>query len=96
MAIVLALWNKKSQFPIDFVALEGFTDETDQYLQSLNNLTPIVHDVFLHLATNSILHFYLFSHIDHYLMEKDLKDFLISAGIRGLMTMLGFRKTTGS
>jgi hypothetical protein len=29
-------------------------------------------------------------------MEKDLKEFLISIGIRGFMTILGFRKTTGS
>jgi len=29
-------------------------------------------------------------------MEKDVKEFLLSVGVRGLMTMLGFRKTIGS
>jgi hypothetical protein len=29
-------------------------------------------------------------------MEKDIKEFLLTVGPRGLMTMLGFRKTTGS
>lgn len=28
IAIVLTLWNKKAQFPIDFTPIEGFTDET--------------------------------------------------------------------
>lgn len=29
-------------------------------------------------------------------MERDLKDFLMHAGLRGIMTMCGIRKTTGS
>ena len=29
-------------------------------------------------------------------MEKDLKELLLHLGIRGLMTMLGMRKTVGS
>ena len=29
-------------------------------------------------------------------MEKDLKELLLQLGIRGLMTMLGIRKTVGS
>jgi hypothetical protein len=29
-------------------------------------------------------------------MEKDLKEVLLTIGIRGVMTILGFRKTTGS
>jgi hypothetical protein len=29
-------------------------------------------------------------------MEKDIRDFMIVIGIRGMMSMLGFRKTTGS
>lgn len=35
-------------------------------------------------------------YLDQYLMEKELKDVLIFLGARGIMTMLGFRKTTGS
>lgn len=34
--------------------------------------------------------------VDIYMMDKDVKDFLVQAGIRGIMTILGFRKTTGS
>lgn len=35
-------------------------------------------------------------YVDFYLMEKDLKELLLQLGIRGLMTMLGMRKTVGS
>ena len=53
LTVVLTLWNKKAQFPITFASLDGFTDETLLQIESLNKLTPLVHDVFLHLATNS-------------------------------------------
>ena len=35
-------------------------------------------------------------YVDLYLMQKDLKELLLQLGIRGLMTMLGMRKTVGS
>lgn len=47
------------------------------------------------MSTGSKLMFILIK-IDYFLMEKDIREFLIVMGIRGIMTMLGFRKTTGS
>jgi hypothetical protein len=29
-------------------------------------------------------------------MDKDIKELMLSFGVRGIMTLLGFRKTTGS
>jgi hypothetical protein len=61
----------------------------------LNQRTPIIHDIFMHLSTNSKDSFVIII-LDFYLMEKDLKELLISLGERGFMTTLGFRKTVGS
>jgi len=30
------------------------------------------------------------------MLERELKDFMMLVGTRGFMTMIGFRKTTGS
>jgi hypothetical protein len=47
VAIVLALWDKRAQFPVRFARLEGFTDETKNYIDTkMNNNTPLVHDIF--------------------------------------------------
>lgn len=53
VTIVLTLWNKKAQFPIEFLSIDGFTDETSLIIESLQKLTPLVHDVFLHRSTGS-------------------------------------------
>jgi hypothetical protein len=85
-----------ARFPVQFLLLDGFTDDTAHFVDHILALaTPLVHDVFQHLSTNSkfITHF---SILDLYLMERDLKELLIQLGMRGLMTMIGFRKTTGS
>ena len=98
---MLALWNKCASFPVKFKRLEGFTDESRQFIeQQLLPMTPLVHDIFQHLYTNSmtnlILNFLIKISIDLYLMEKEIRDLFLSIGIRGFMTMLGFRKTVGS
>jgi hypothetical protein len=49
----MSLWNKKAQFPVSYVALEGFTDDTNTYAECLQTVTPLIHDVFLHLSTGS-------------------------------------------
>lgn len=47
VSVVLSLWNKSAQFPIKFKKLEGFTDESRQYIdQQLQQMTPLVHDIF--------------------------------------------------
>jgi hypothetical protein len=93
---VVTLWNKKAAFPVSFVKIEGFTDETAGYCDQLNYFTPVVHDIFFHLSTNSTSILVIMFLLDFYLMEKDLKELLLGLGPRGFMTMLGFRKTTGS
>jgi hypothetical protein len=48
------------------------------------------------MTTNSIAIKFIDQNLDLFLMEKELKDFFISCGMRGVMAIMGFRKTTGS
>ena len=81
---VLQLWGKRKQFPVQFHPLAGFTDETAEFIEQLNKLTPLLADVLALVAENGPCLF------------RDLKDFLMLLEMRGVMTCLGFRKTTGS
>ena len=40
--IVLHVWNKVGFFPVNFVKMQGFTDDTDACVQHLNSMTHLV------------------------------------------------------
>ena len=50
---MLTRWNLKAAFPVKFIKIEGFNDETTQFTDYLNQYTPMIHDIFQHLLTNS-------------------------------------------
>jgi hypothetical protein len=51
MAIVLTLWNLKAGFPVQFLKLQGFNEDTELYIAELNKMTPLIHDMFNHIHT---------------------------------------------
>lgn len=66
--------------------MQGFTDETDSCVQQLNSLTHLVHIVF-----NS----FKYSNVPSMTITP-IVDLLQALEARGVMTMIGFRKTQGS
>lgn len=84
--MVLHVWNKTGFFPIAIVPMQGFTDMTAEILDSLNQLTPLVIALFTQLKQCSVPQ----------LIENSVRSVLIELGPRGILTMLGFRKTAGS
>lgn len=40
--IVMHVWNKEGYFPVNFVQMQGFTDETETCVQHLNSVTHLV------------------------------------------------------
>lgn len=84
--MVLHLWNRYGHFPVSFVKMQGFTDETDSCVQQLNSLTHLVHIVFNSFKYSSVPSMTI----------APIVDLLLALESRGIMTMLGFRKTQGS
>ena len=84
MAYIISGWNSCSEFPVNFHFMEGFNESTDQVVKALNQLTPQVHDLFLYL------------HARGEGVKESCTQLLCKVGMRGIMVMLGLRKTTGS
>jgi len=53
--VVLSLWKKEEQFPIRFKTLECFKehDESEQMVESLHKLTPLINDIFEEINAGS-------------------------------------------
>lgn len=81
------IWNKVGYFPVSFVEMQGFTDETETCVQHLNSMTHLIFQLFETLAQESEV---------EQLILTLVKDLLLNVGPRGILTMLGHRKTAGS
>ena len=83
---MLHLWHKMQLFPVNFVRMQGFKDETDSSVYYLNTLTHLVVQVFDTLRHSNVpqLHFAV------------VRDLLMNMEPRGIYTLLGMRKTAGS
>lgn len=67
--------------------MQGFTDETETSVSHLNSMTHLVFQLFETLELGEA---------NNQLLLTLVKDFLLNVGPRGILTMLGFRKTAGS
>jgi hypothetical protein len=89
VSIVLNLWNTKNCFPIKFEPLymgQSVKDETYEHIESLSeNQTSIVKQIFENLNILNLKQ-----------AESNIIKLLFQIGIKGVLTMLGFRKTIGS
>ena len=74
-------------FPVNFVQMQGFTDETETCVQHLNSITHLVFQLFETLQQE---------HVGDDLLLTLVKELFLNMRPRGLLTMLGFRKTPGS
>ena len=72
--------------------MQGFTDETDGQVQHLNSITHLVFQLFETLQNCNGEE----AHEELLLVTTLVKDFLLNVGPRGVLTMLGQRKTPGS
>ena len=67
--------------------MQGFTDDTETCVQHLNSMTHLIFQLFEQLAN--------INDVDQLLLTL-VKDLLLNVGARGILTMLGHRKTAGS
>lgn len=44
--IVMHIWNKVQFYPVNFVQMQGFTDETETSVSHLNSMTHLVFQLF--------------------------------------------------
>ena len=77
---MLHVWNKEGFFPVTFVQMQGFTDETETCVQHLNSMTHLIFQLFETLVQNN--------DVDQLLLTL-VKDLLLNVGARGILTMLG-------
>jgi hypothetical protein len=92
LCIVMEIWHQKARFPIKFLEVDSLMDHdnTYHYLQSLDKLTPIIHDIFSEISgTNE-------SKKSPRALQKDICEFLCLLEPRGFLSCLGIRKTLGS
>ena len=92
--MVLTLWNKLDRFPVLFqpLACLAHHDETDEVCEMLSKLTPQLK--------------YVFRELEYYKqsegsgsprqLTKELTDFFVVLQPRGILTMLGCRRTSSS
>lgn len=97
---VISLWNDKKSFPIRFFKIIGLKDETNNTIDSMNVHSRIITQAITYIQQDS-KNIYLkkkliLKIIDFEIAYKLLSNFLELIGIRGILTMLGFRTTPGS
>lgn len=78
-----------SQFPIHFKPLTCMSalDDTDKHMESLNKLTPLVHDIFVELGQTGK---------SPRILQKELLEFFMALEPSGFLVCLGIRRTVGS
>jgi len=76
-------WAKQGSFPIRFLPETSFTDYTDIVIESLNIHTKGIQSILEENISSSEI-------------EKVLDEMIAGIGPRGILTMLGIRKTIGS
>eukprot|EP01022_Parablepharisma_sp_SALTPOND_P008381 TRINITY_DN135825_c0_g1_i1.p3 TRINITY_DN135825_c0_g1~~TRINITY_DN135825_c0_g1_i1.p3 ORF type:complete len:297 (-),score=32.02 TRINITY_DN135825_c0_g1_i1:5049-5864(-) len=86
IATVLHLWAVKGKFPIHFVHETFFADQTPIILESLNIFTEEIKAVDELLSKSGVSSE----------AETAVDKLLAGIGIRGILTMMGVRKTVGS
>lgn len=85
--VVLHMWNKMCFFPVNFLPIQGFNDETNGIVHTINQLTPTIVQLFEALKQ---------ANTSHDSLKSLAKDLILGLGPRGILTMLGQRKTPGS
>ena len=82
--MILHLWEQMGRFPISFVPMVNMVDKTDECIDKLNKHTKRIANIFVNLTTTE-------NRMSHALLT-----FFKSIKIRGILTMLGMRKTNAS
>jgi hypothetical protein len=82
--MVLNLWEEMGRFPISFVPMLGLVDKTDNVIEKMNQHTKRVANVFVNLTTTEGR------------MDNSLMNLFKAIKMRGILTILGVRKTNGS
>ena len=99
ICVVLTLWNKLDRFPVLFQPLACLShhDETEEVVEMLGKLTPQLKYVFRELENCD-------DELDSnnpqsaavLLLQKELRDFFVAMQPRGILTLLGVRRTNSS
>lgn len=82
---VIEMWNNQDKFPINFFELNGLIDKTQEEINNLNNQTQLIKAIIGLIKNNNMTIAYNMSF-----------NFFEDIGPRGIMTLLGFRITSGS
>ena len=86
---MLDLWNQMNKFPVRFEPMYMGPQVVDESLQHTQEMTQSL----THLVKELCKFIVLKNPVD---AEKAIKKFMVKVGPRGLLTMLGMRKTVGS
>ncbi len=99
----MKLWNDNGEFPVLFNTLEGYQDLTKSVIESLNALSKEVRAVFALISASlnrtharlTSLAAYSNAHLKPE-MTSAVDKLLSLLGIRGILTLIGTRKTVAS
>ena len=88
----MVLWYKLDRFPVLFQPLPCLShhDLTSEVTEMLSKLTPQLQYIFKELERMKE------DGSSPRMLQKELADFFISIGVRGILTCLGIRKTNSS
>ena len=88
----MVLWHKLERFPVQFQPLPCLNhhDLTSEVTEMLCKLTPQLQYIFKELERMKE------DNSSPRMLQKELADFFISIGVRGILTCLGIRKTNSS
>ena len=89
------LWNGSGKFPVKFVGLPGLVDATHTVIEGLKNLTPLIQNICAAIKESKNLSTIVGSITPEKVVEL-VTQLLCGLGTRGILTLLGVRKTVGS
>lgn len=102
---MLKLWNDSGEFPLLFSPLEGYQDFTKSVVDSLNALSKEVKAIFALISASLNRTAYIWiklgvaAHSNAHLkgeLTAAVDKLLCALGVRGILTLLGTRKTVAS
>lgn len=92
----MELWNKNGNFPIKFVGVTGLAEETLGVVEGLKHLTPLINQIFFNLKESNSCYKKRIEPIEGKKLSDLVAQLLTKLGARGILTLLGVRKTVGS
>ncbi len=93
---MLQLWGERGHFPVKFYGLPGLLDDTQMVVEALKHLTPLIQQILTSIRDSWHFPERVLESVSSEKVLEVVSQLLCGLGARGVLTLLGVRKTIGS